>query len=50
MPLQGPENTIEERSSLRPDFVHVGAWYRVGKLLGLGGSGESDSDSILMLL
>jgi len=50
MPLQGPENTVEERSSLWPDFVCVSARYRVGKLLGSGGSGESDSDSISTLL
>jgi hypothetical protein len=30
---------------LQIDFVRVGGQYRVGKLLGSGGSGEPDSDS-----
>ena len=32
------------------DFVHVSGWYRVGKLLGSGGSGRSNSDSNLIQL
>ena len=50
MPLRGSENFCEQPRPLQIDFVRVGARYRVGKLLGSGGSGESNSDSSPMLL
>ena len=36
---------IDHSAPLHVDFVRVGGRYRVGKLLGSGGSGESNSDS-----
>ena len=50
MPLQGSEIFCEESPPLWIDFIHVTGWYRVGKLLGSGGSGKSNSDSSLILL
>jgi len=50
MPLQGSEIFCEESPPLRIDFIRVAGWYRVEKLLGSGGSGESNSDSSLILL
>jgi hypothetical protein len=41
--LQDQENACENPPSLKPDFVRVGGRYRVRKLLGSGGSGESNS-------
>ena len=35
--------------SYQPDFVRVGGRYRVGKLLGTGGSGESYSDQVRLV-
>ena len=31
------------------NFVRVGGWYRIGKLLGAGGSGMPNSDSASIL-
>ena len=50
MPLRGSEIFCKESPPLQIDFVHVAGQYRVGKLLGSGGSGESNSDSSPMLL
>ena len=36
-------------TALQVDFVCVGGWYRVGKLLGSGGSGEHNSNLSLTL-
>ncbi len=44
MPPQAQKNTCEDPPPFKLDFVHVGGRYRVGKLLGSGGSGESNSD------
>ena len=46
MPLQSSKTTCEEPSPLQLDFVRVGSRYRVGKLLGSGGSGEPNSESL----
>jgi len=46
MPPQDQKNTCEDPSPLKLDFVRVGSRYRVGKLLGSGGSGESNSKSL----
>ncbi|KAH9055113.1 kinase-like domain-containing protein [Lactarius deliciosus] len=37
---QNRQQTSEKCSTLQLDFVHVAGWYRVGKLLGSGGSGS----------
>ena len=43
MPSQAPKNICEDISPLKLDFVRVGGQYRVGKLLGSGGSGVLNS-------
>jgi hypothetical protein len=51
MRLQNPQEASEGlHAPLQIDFVRVGGRYRVGKLLGFGGSGASNSDSGLTLL
>lgn len=46
MRLRSPWKPSEQRPGpLQLDFVRVGGRYRVGKLLGSGGSGEPNSDS-----
>ena len=46
MCLQNSEEAPEKlRAPLRIDFVRVGGRYRVGELLGSGGSGEPSTDS-----
>jgi hypothetical protein len=47
MLLQSSKKTCEEPSpqTFQLDFVRVGCRYRVGKLLGSGGSGEPNSES-----
>jgi len=47
MPPQDQKNTCEDPSSLKLDFMCVGSQYRVGKLLSSGGSGESNSESLI---
>jgi hypothetical protein len=43
--LPNPQQTSEKQFSTPPlGFVRVGGRYRVGKLLGTGGSGELNSD------
>jgi hypothetical protein len=39
--VQHQEPSAKDSAPLHLDFVHVGSRYRVGKLLGSGGSGES---------
>ena len=46
MPPQDQKNTFEDPPPLKLDFVCVGGRYRVGKLLGSGGSGELNSESL----
>jgi len=38
------QNLKDASKKPQVDFVCVGGWYRVGKLLGSGGSGEPNSD------
>lgn len=46
MRLRNPRQTSKKRLSLSmSDIVRVGGRYRVGKLLGTGGSGKLNSDS-----
>ncbi|KAI9456122.1 hypothetical protein BJY52DRAFT_1188028 [Lactarius psammicola] len=40
MRLQNPQKSSEKQSVPQLDFVHVDGWYRIGKLLGSGGSGS----------
>ena len=40
----------KQTTPCKPDFVCVGGWYRVGQLLGSGGSGVLDSNSRLTYL
>lgn len=48
--LQNSEEPSEKpHAPLKIDFVRVGGRYRVGKLLGSGGSGEPNSNSGLTL-
>lgn len=45
MKVPNPQQTSEKQLSTLPlDVVRVGGRYRVGKLLGTGGSGELNSD------
>ena len=45
MHLQNAEQASKKlHAALQVDFVHVASWYRVGKLLGSGGSGKPNSD------
>jgi hypothetical protein len=39
------QNSRRKSPPLQLDFVHVGGRYRVGKLLGSGGSGKPNSDT-----
>ena len=47
MPFQLSENFCRRPPPLQVDFVRVGGRYRVGKPLGSGRAGESNSDSSL---
>ena len=48
MTTMRPRNSeISSENVVRPDFVRVGGRYRVGELLGSGGSGKPSSDSNL---
>jgi hypothetical protein len=51
MYLQILQETFEGlHAPIHINFLHVGGRYRVGKLLGFGGSGAPNSDSGLTLL
>ena len=45
MALAVSHQKVSAKPPVQVDFVHVSGWYRVGKLLGSGGSGRSNSDS-----
>jgi hypothetical protein len=46
MRMKNPRQTSKKKPlPLKLDFVRVDGRYRVGKLLGSGGSGEPNSDS-----
>ena len=47
--LQDQKYACEDPPPLKLDFVRVGGQYRVGKLLGSGGSGESNSESLAVV-
>ena len=47
--LQDQKYACEDPPPLKLDFVRVGGWYRLGKLLGSGGSGESNSESLTVV-
>ena len=50
MVLAMPPQKVSVKPPVQIDFVRVGGRYRVGKLLGSGGSGRSNSDSNLIQL